>query len=71
MTFRNALIAYGFAWVFAILLGIGFLPGLFALGFGVFLRLHLVKKYQITSHPCCGEACAAFCCYTCSVAQSK
>jgi len=69
MTFRNVLIAYGFACVFAILLGIGFLPGLFALAFGVFLRLHVVKKYQITSHPCCGEACAAICCYVCSVSQ--
>lgn len=69
MTFRNTLIAYLFAWIFAVLLGIGFLPSLFALGFGIFLRLHIVKKYQITSPPCCGETCAALCCYTCSVAQ--
>jgi len=69
MTFRNALIAYAFAWIFALLLGISFLPSLFITGFTIFLRMHIAKKYQINQAPCCGECCCAFWCAPCSVAQ--
>jgi len=69
MTFRNVLIAYGFAWIFALLLGMPFIVSAFVLTFGIMLRMHIAKVYQINQPPCCGECCCAFWCYTCSTAQ--
>jgi Cys-rich protein (TIGR01571 family) len=39
--------------------------------FIIFLRLHMVKKYEITSNDACCECMAAYCCAPCATAQSK
>ena len=82
-SFQFAIWIFLFVWLVAIILqgvvGAGFivwLPLLFAFGYAIALRLHIVRRYNITEcgdncFGCIGEFCCGFWCWYCSVVQSK
>jgi Cys-rich protein (TIGR01571 family) len=47
------------------------IPIIFAYIFSIFLRFHVVDRYQITSYGGFGEFLVACCCCSCSICQSK
>ena len=78
MKFRNIMISFVVLWSFVFILSLAsrtnvlfILLQLILVVLGVFLRLHMTKKYNIRGQSCFIEILYGLCCYPCSLTQSK